>query len=82
LGGGGKRHPSTPFDTTQELLLGMWESVLGIGHAESVANRPRRIVRALPNLSKLQEDIGAIRQEYLDIAQKRAWFKAGVRVQP
>jgi hypothetical protein len=46
--------------TLRELAAG-----LGLGHADSVRNLTRRVDRALPDSSKLRQDIAAIRQELL-----------------
>ena len=40
-------------------------AVFGLGHADSVRNRTRRVDRALADSSKLRQDIAAIRQELL-----------------
>jgi len=40
-------------------------AVFGLGHADSVRNLTRRVDRALPDSSKLRQDIAAIRQELL-----------------
>ena len=39
--------------------------VFGLGHADSVRNLTRRVDRALPDSSKLRQDITAIRQVLL-----------------
>jgi REP element-mobilizing transposase RayT len=40
-------------------------AVFGLGHADSVRNLTRRVDRALPDSSKLRQDIAAIRHELL-----------------
>jgi chromosomal replication initiation ATPase DnaA len=40
-------------------------AVFGLGHAHSVRNLTRRVDRALPDCSKLRQDIARIRQEFL-----------------
>ena len=58
--------PENPFrDATQGWLLGSLDFVFGLGHADSVRNLTRRVDRALPDSSKLRQDIAAIRQELL-----------------
>jgi len=58
--------PENPLrDATQGWLPGSLEFVFGLGHADSVRKRTRRADRALPDSSKLRQDIAAIRQELL-----------------
>jgi len=64
--------PENPFrDATQGWLPGSVEFVFGLGHADSVRKRTRRVYRALPDSTRLRHDMAAIRQELLNRSQKR-----------
>jgi len=64
--------PENPVrDATQGWLPGSSEFVFGLGRADSARKRTRRVNRALPDSSRLRQDIAAIRQELLNRSQKR-----------
>jgi len=49
----------------------VWSSCYVSGSLTASAKRTRRVNRALPNSSRLRQDIATIRQELLNRSQKR-----------
>jgi hypothetical protein len=62
-------------DTTQGWLPSSLDVVFGLGHADSVRKRTRRVNRALPDSSGLRQDIAAIRPELRNSSPKKIFGK-------